>query len=172
LQAEGFAKLAIVGDSAGGGLTLSLVAWASAEAAAGRGVAPMAAAVMSPWIDLALTGSSHQTRAEEDPFITPNMLQTCAALYLGQTDPRTPEASVVYGNLTGLPPIQIHVGTAEVLLDDSLTYVAAVRAAGGVVEAHVWQDMPHVFPSSFGMLKAGEAAMGQMAGFLRQRLNG
>jgi monoterpene epsilon-lactone hydrolase len=172
MQTEGFSKLAIVGDSAGGGLSLSLLAWARAEAAAGRGMAPQAAAVMSPWIDLALTGASHQTRAEEDPFITANMMQTCAALYLGQTDPRAPEASAVYGNLTGLPPIQIHVGTAEVLLDDSRTYAAAVHAAGGAVEAHVWQDMPHVFPSSFGMLKAGEAAMGLMAGFLRQHLNG
>lgn len=172
LQAEGFIKLAIVGDSAGGGLSLSLLAWASAEAAAGRGVAPQAAAVMSPWIDLALTGDSHQIRVEEDPFITGAMMQTCAGLYLGQTDPRAPEASAVYGQLTGLPPIQIHVGTAEVLLDDSRTYAAAVHAAGGVVGAHVWQDMPHVFPSSFGMLKAGEAALGLMAGFLRQHLNG
>jgi epsilon-lactone hydrolase len=172
LQAEGFTKLAIVGDSAGGGLSLSLLAWASAEAAAGRGVAPLAATVMSPWIDLALTGDSHQTRAEEDPFITGAMMQTCAAQYLGQTDPRAPEASAVNGQLTGLPPIQIHVGTAEVLLDDSRTYAAAVHVAGGAVEAHVWQDMPHVFPSSFGTLKAGEAAMGLMAGFLHQNLNG
>jgi acetyl esterase/lipase len=172
LQAEGFTKLAIVGDSAGGGLSLSLLAWASAEAALGRGVAPTAAAVMSPWIDLALTGDSHQTQAEEDPFITANMMQTCAALYLRQTDPRAPEASAVYGKLSGLAPIQIHVGTAEVLLDDSRSYAAAVHAAGGAVEAHVWQDMPHVFLSSFGMLKAGEAAIGMMARFLRQQLNG
>lgn len=80
LQAEGFTKLAIVGDSAGGGLSLSLMAWASAEAAAGRGVAPQAAAVMSPWIDLVLTGDSHQTRAEENPFITGTMMTTCAGL--------------------------------------------------------------------------------------------
>lgn len=170
LQADGFTRLAIVGDSAGGGLSLSLLEWASAEAAAGRGAAPMACAVMSPWIDLALTGDSLQSRAEADPFLTLAMLETCARLYLGETDPTMPEASAIYGNLANLPPIQIHVGTAEILLDDSLNYAAQVHAAGGAVTAHVWHEMPHVFPSSFAMLKAGEAALGLTSAFLRGHL--
>jgi monoterpene epsilon-lactone hydrolase len=170
LQVEGFARLAIAGDSAGGGLSLSLLEWASTEAAAGQGAAPLAAVVFSPWIDLALTGDSHQSRAEADPFLKLAMQQTCAGLYLGETDPRMPEASAIYGNPANLPPIQIHVGTAEILLDDSLSYAVLVHEAGGAVTAHVWQDMPHVFPSSFAILKAGETALALTADFLRTHL--
>jgi epsilon-lactone hydrolase len=170
MQQAGYQRIAIVGDSAGGGLSLSLLEWASAEAGNGRGIAAVACAVLSPWTDLALTGESHFSRAQEDPFITPQMLKSCVALYLGQTDPLTPAASPAYGNPENLPPIQIHVGTAEVLLDDSRRFAARVHAAGGVVTAHVWQDMPHVFPSSFAFLKAGEEAMGLTSAFLRRYL--
>jgi epsilon-lactone hydrolase len=170
LEAQGFRRMMIVGDSAGGGLSLSLLEWASTEAAAGRGVAPIACVVMSPWTDLSQTGDSYASKAESDPYLTKAMLQTLSELYLGKTAPDTSAASPLYGNLAGLPPIQIHVGTNEVLLDDSLTYANRVHAAGGLVTAHVWQDMPHVFPSSFATLEAGEAAMQLMATFIRQQM--
>jgi epsilon-lactone hydrolase len=170
LQAQGIQRIVIVGDSAGGGLSLSLLNWASSEAAEGRTLAPVACVVMSPWTDLALTGSSYASKSEEDPFVTEAMLRTCAAMYLGTTDPKTAQASPVYGDLAGLPPIQMHVGTREILLDDTLNYAARVQAAGGQVAAHVWQDMPHVFPSSFNVLEAGEAAMQSMAKFIRDGL--
>ena len=170
LQAQGFRRLLVVGDSAGGGLSLSLLAWASAEAAAGRGVAPMACVVMSPWTDLTLSGDSYTSKADEEPFLTMAMAKTSVGLYLGATAPDTPAASPLYSAHTGLPPIQIHVGTREVLLDDSLSYAARVQAAGGQITGHVWQGMPHVFPSSFAMLEAGEAAMQLMTDFLTARL--
>jgi epsilon-lactone hydrolase len=170
LQAQGIQRIVIVGDSAGGGLSLCLLNWASAEAAASRTLAPVACVVMSPWTDLALTGASYASKAEEEPFLTQGILHTFSAMYLGTTDPKTAEASPIYGNLAGLPPIQMHVGTSEILLDDTLNYAARVQAAGGQVTAHVWQDMPHVFPSSFNMLEAGEAAMRLMAQFIRNQL--
>jgi len=170
LVAQGARRIVIVGDSAGGGLALVLVSVVQAEAAAGRGLAPSAAVVMSPWVDLALTGPSLVDRAEDDPLITRAMLATAAASYLGTHDPRDPLASPLYGRLAGLPPIQLHVGTREVLLDDALRYAERARAEGVDAVAHVWAGMPHVFPASIGSLDAAERALAIIAGFIADQL--
>ena len=167
LVAQGISRIVIVGDSAGGGLSLVLLSLAQAEASAGQGQAPTACVVMSPWTDMALTGASYATRADEDPFLTQAVLKTSAAHYLGTKAANHPHASPLYGDLAGLPPIQMHVGTSEVLLDDTLSFAARVRATGGDATVHVWQGMPHVFPSSFGILDAGEQAMVLMSDFIR-----
>lgn len=169
LQGLGLTRIIILGDSAGGGLSLSLLHWAVAEAEAGRGFAPAACVAISPWTDLSFMGASMKTRAEEDPFLTEAMLRSFASMYLGAQDPKSPFASPLFGARAGLPPVQIHVGTREVLLDDSTTYAALVGAAGGEVDLHVWEGMPHVFSSSFAMLDAGEAAMALMADFVRSQ---
>jgi monoterpene epsilon-lactone hydrolase len=85
-------------------------------------------------------------------------------------DPRDPLASPLYGSLVGLPPIQLHVGTSEVLLDDTRRYAERARAEGVEAVAHVWEGMPHVFPSSVGTLDAAEQAMGLMGSFLQDKL--
>lgn len=162
----GLKKIGLVGDSAGGGLALVTLALAHADAAAGRGVAPRCCAVMSPWTDLALTGSSYVSRAEEDPFVTTGMLKACADLYLGAADRTNPKASPLHGALAGLAPTQLQVGTSEVLLDDSLRYAERAQAQGGNVSVHVWQGMPHVFPSSIGVLDAAQAALAVMVSLL------
>ncbi len=171
LAAQGIKKVVLVGDSAGGGLSLVLLALAKADTDSGKGLTPRACVVMSPWTDLTLTGSSHVKRADEDPFLTQGALQATSALYLGKTDATHPLASPLHGNLAGLPPIQLHVGTSEVLLDDTLRYAEKVRAAGGDADAHVWEGMPHVFPSSVGMLDAAEQAMTIMADFIKEKLS-
>ena len=170
LLAQGVETIALVGDSAGGGLALATLALAHADAAAGIGAAPRCCVAMSPWTDLALTGSSYATRAEEDPFVTHGMLAACAAHYLGAHNPTDPTASPLHGKLSGFAPTQLHVGTSEVLLDDSLRYAERARVQGGDATVHVWQGMPHVFPSSIGVLDAAEKAMGIMAGFLMQHM--
>ncbi|MFM9971935.1 MAG: alpha/beta hydrolase fold domain-containing protein, partial [Burkholderiales bacterium] len=170
LAASGVGKIAIVGDSAGGGLALTVLALTQADADAGIGLAPTACVVMSPWTDLALTGSTYATRAEEDPFITHGMLKTSAALYLGAESPTHPLASPLYGKLAGLAPTQLHVGTSEVLLDDSLRYAQRASAQGSDATVHVWHGMPHVFPSSVGLLDASDRAMDIMTAFLTERL--
>ena len=170
LHAIGFKTIGLVGDSAGGGLALVTLALAHADAVAGQGVAPRCCVVMSPWTDLALTGSSYATRAEEDPFVTKGMLKTCAEQYLGSHAPGDPMVSPLYGALGGLAPTQVHVGTSEVLLDDSLRYVERAQSLGGAAIVHVWQNMPHVFPSSLGALDAAQGAMDIMGSFLVQHL--
>ena len=79
-------------------------------------------------------------------------------------------ASPLYGRLAGLPPIQLHVGTSEVLLDDSRRYVERARREGVDATAHIWEGMPHVFPASVGTLEAAERALDTIAAFLKEKL--
>jgi acetyl esterase/lipase len=168
---EGGAKtVAIVGDSAGGGLALVLLSLAMAKARATDGLAPCAVVALSPWTDLALTGPSYQQRAEADPVLTPEALATSAQLYLNGTSVLDPMASPLYGNVMGLPPIQIHVGVDEVLLDDARQYAEKTDAAGVETWLHVWEGMPHVFPRNVGKLSAADQAMDLIGAFLRKQL--
>jgi acetyl esterase/lipase len=170
LVAAGARTIAIVGDSAGGGLALAMLPITQAEALAGTGVGPRAAVALSPWTDLALTGPSMEERAGDDPILTPAMLAITSASYLQGHDPRDPHASPLYGRLAGLPPIQLHVGTSEVLLDDSRRYVERAHREGVDATAHIWEGMPHVFPASIGTLDAAERALETIAAFLRETL--
>ena len=168
IAGHGATSIALVGDSAGGGLTLALLALATADAA----VKPRGAAVMSPWADLALTGDSLRSRDAADPLLTRASLEACAALYLAGHDAHDPRVSPIDGDLRGLPPVRIHVGEDEILLDDSRRYAARFEAAGGDIAVHVWEGMTHVFPSSVGVLAAAGAALDDLGAFVRDRLRG
>ena len=148
--------VALVGDSAGGGLALSLL---RDETAARCGV------LLSPWTDLALTGGTIESKAAVDPMLSRAGLEAGATQYLGRGDRRDPRASPLYGRTRGTPSIQVHVGTAEVLLDDSLRLATEDR-----VEVHAWEDMPHVFPSNIGLFEASAVALDLIATFLRREL--
>lgn len=157
LAARGKQRLALCGDSAGGNLALVALAHFAAQATAAV-PAPRAALVFSPWIDLALTSPSMQTRAEADPIFTPDALASFARHYLQGQDSLAMLASPVYGALAGLPPVQVHVGDAEILLDDSVRYVAQAQAAGVAAELHLWEGLPHGFVANVtGLLGAGQA---------------
>ena len=162
---SGVGTIAVVGDSAGGGLTLALLSLVASES-----VPPVAAVVMSPWADLALTGGSLEDRADEDPLLTKDMLSKTSTSYLGGHDPRDPLASPLYGDLAGHPPIQLHVGTSEILLDDSLRYAERAHSAGVEATVHVWEGMTHVFASSVGTLEAAENALNLLGSFLFAKL--
>jgi monoterpene epsilon-lactone hydrolase len=126
---QGFSTVAITGDSAGGNLALGLLHFAAAQRAWG-GALPVAAVALSPVTDLALTGASWETRAAADPYFLRSQVAELVRSYLGGHDPADPLASLLYGKLAGLPPIRVHVGDDEVLLDDSLHYVERAVAAG------------------------------------------
>jgi acetyl esterase/lipase len=166
--APGDRRVALVGDSAGGGLALALAARVSHAAPATRRLA--AAAVMSPWLDLTLSGSSYASRAEADPVFTREVLRDIAATYLGDTHPADPLASPLFGAMEGLPPIRIDVGDDEVVLDDSLRYAARAAEAGVPVTVHVWKGMPHVFQTGLGRYAAAERSMDAIGAFLREHL--
>jgi acetyl esterase/lipase/pimeloyl-ACP methyl ester carboxylesterase len=170
LASAGFSRLAIAGDSAGGGLALILAArmvQATRELAALR---PVAVCVISPWTDLALTSDSISTRAKHDPILSQQGLEDARQLYLGQASARSPRVSPLYGDLAGLPPLQIHVGEDEILLDDSRRFADQSLRSGSDAELHVWQGMVHVFPANLALLQAAREALDIAGKFLRRHL--
>lgn len=159
-------RVALAGDSAGGGLTVAVLL---ALRDAGQPL-PAAAVCISPWFDLALTGESMRTRAELDPMVRPEQLQLMADIYLAGADPRTPLASPLHGELSGLPPMLIQVGTAEVLLDDSTRFSAAAREAGVDVTLETWDEMIHVWHAFAVILPEGRQAIDRIGEYLLTRL--
>lgn len=162
LVSQGFTHIAIAGDSAGGGLALALAAFVSTQ----RAMKPVAAVAISPWADMTASGDSFTSRAAADPMLDRMKIARCASLYLAGAEPEDPRASPVFGTFSGLPPILIHVGEDEVLLDDSVRYVEQVEQAGGSAELHVWEGMLHVFTSNIAMLEAARAAVSGIGTFL------
>jgi len=90
--------------------------------------------------------------------------------YVRETDPKNPLVSPLYGDLAGLPPIRVHVGDDEVLLDDSLRYVERATAAGVDAKLDVWMGMPHGFVIGIGKLKAATESLDAIGAFLTKRL--
>jgi acetyl esterase/lipase len=159
-------RVALAGDSAGGGLTVAcLVALRD-----GGDALPAAGVCISPWVDLALTGESMTAAAIVDPMLSRESVAMMAHAYLAGADPRTPTASPLYADLTGLPPLLVQVGTAERLLDDSTRFAARARAAGVRVDLETWDDMIHVWHAFAPLLPEAEQAIDRIAGYLRERL--
>lgn len=169
LVERGIKKIALTGDSAGGNLALVLLSIATKQAASG-GIAPVGATVLSPVTDLALTGETFETRAEAGPYFIRSQVAGLVRSYLGETDPKNPLASPLYGNLTGLPAIRVHVGDDEVLLEDSFRYVERAVAAGVDATLDVWMGMAHGFVTGVGRLKAATEALSAIGKFLNERL--
>jgi epsilon-lactone hydrolase len=169
LVQKGVTKIVVTGDSAGGNLALVLLSIASARDFSG-GIPPMGAVAFSPVTDLALTGESYDTRAEADPFFTRSQVAGLVRSYLGETDPKNPLASPLYGELSGLPPIRVHVGDDEVLLDDSRRYVERAVNAGLDAKLDVWMGMPHGFVTNVGGFNAATQALKASGAFLNERL--
>lgn len=161
-------RMAIAGDSAGGGLTLAtLVALRD-----GGDPLPATAICISPWVDLESNSNSMKTKADVDPLVKPETLQAMARLYLGKNDPRTPLAAPLHADLRNLPPLLLLVGSSERLLDDALRIEEHCKAAGGDVRLEVWQDMIHCWPLFASILAEGQQAIDRMGAFLREHLIG
>ncbi len=159
-------RLALAGDSAGGGLSVALMSQLKSLELP----LPKAAVLMSPWADLANTGESVSRFAAKDAMISPQAVEKFASLYLGDQDPKHPLASPLYADLSGLPPIQVLVGSEEVLLSDSERLVAGIISAGGQADLAVWPKMPHVFPILAGVIPEGRRAVDDMSAFIRRHL--
>src|ERR1700694_1059651 len=166
---KGIKKIAVTGDSAGGNLALVLFSIACGQTYLGD-LAPVGAVAISPVTDLALTGESYETRAEADPYFTRSQAAGLVASYLGHADPKDPLASPLYRDLSGLPPIRVHVGDDEVLLDDSRRYVERAVAVGVAAELDVWMGMPHGFVTGIGQFDAARQSLGAIGAFLSEEL--
>jgi monoterpene epsilon-lactone hydrolase len=162
-------RIAITGDSAGGNLALIL-----ASRIAGNDVPAKATLVgvvaLSPVTDLTLSGATYETRADADPLFTRAQVSELVHSYLRGADPKHPHASPLHAPLSGLPPVRVHVGDDEVLLDDSREYVQRAFAAGIDARVDVWMGMPHGFPGRIGTLKASGEALEAIGVFLGEKL--
>lgn len=165
LLGQGFApeRVAVAGDSAGGGLAVA----AMLDLKAAGEPLPAAAVCLSPWFDLAGTGESIRTRASLDPSIRSSDLDFVARCYLGPADPETPTASPLYGDLAGLPPILIQVGTDEILLDDSRRFEQRAGREGVPVQLEIWDDMFHVWHAYARFIPEARRAIEKIGEFLR-----
>lgn len=167
LAERGIQRIVVTGDSAGGNLALALLLLVAAEPAA---IQPSGAVLFSPITDLAMTGSSWQTRAEADPLFVREQAAELIQAYLNGHDPKDPLASPLYGNFVGLPPVRVQVGDDEVLLDDSVRFVERAVAAGIDAQLDVWEGMPHGFVGSIGQTQAAASALSAIGEFLASRL--
>ena len=133
----------VMGDSAGGGLSVAALIAFGRENIPG----PAAAVCLSPWADLTMTADSYTRCATSDPFLDRDTLSRSAQSYLAGTDPRDALASPVFAGreLDGLAPILIQAAAGEVLADDAATLAANIEAAGGEVELELWPDLTHVW---------------------------
>ena len=140
---KGYAEqdIALCGDSAGGGLTLAL---ALKLRDLGRPL-PGALVLISPWTDLTESNETHFTKTSDDPLLSSEELRENALLYAGEEDLQNPYISPLFGDFTGLPPTLIHVGTNEVLLDDSRQLATRMDACGVEVDIDIYEGMWHVW---------------------------
>lgn len=159
-------RLAIAGDSAGGGLTIATLVSAKQKSVP----MPAAAAVISPWVDLTNAAPSYRLRAERDPMISRDRIDVFANHYLAGQDAKSPLASPLYADLKNLPPLLIQVGSEEVLHDDATQLYD--RAIGAGVEATLesWGEMIHVWHFFHPMLSRGREAIDRIGQFLRTRM--
>jgi acetyl esterase/lipase len=155
-------RIAIAGDSAGGGLAVATIVAARDRAHP----LPGCCVLLSPWVDLTLGGSVQADQGFDylypescREWVTPRYYRG----ELGQSDPRV---SPLFADLRGLPPLLILAGEAEVLADDSRRFASRAVEAGVEVHLHLEPDEVHVYPAFWELNPRAQAALGRIAGFL------
>jgi acetyl esterase/lipase len=154
------------GDSAGGGIEIGTLIKLRDD-----GIPlPAACVAFSPSLDMTISGESHRTRSKADPCIPKGSCATYCDYYVGNGDPKNPYASPLFGDLTGLPPIMIHVGNDEVMRDDSTLFGEKADSYGVEVHVKVWKGMFHCFPLLAPMFEEATEAMRQVSAFIRNNM--
>ena len=161
-------RVAIAGDSAGGGLVVSAMI-AIRDAGLPQ---PACGWCISPWVDLEALGETMSTKASADPTVQKAGILDMARLYLNGADPRLPLAAPIYANLAGLAPLLIQVGAMETLLDDAIRLAKIAGASDVRVDLQIWPEMIHVWHLFHPELKAGLRAIEQGGSFVRAIMSG
>ena len=167
LLSQGLSEADIVvgGDSAGGGLALSMLL-ALREANARM---PLAAVLMAPWTDLTVSSPSYETLRDKDPTITREGLREAGLWYAGNRDPADPMLSPLFADPSGLPPLLIHAGGDEVMVDDSVLFAERAQAAGVETVLKVWPGLWHVFQVQSHVPEAAQA-IAEIGAFVREQM--
>jgi monoterpene epsilon-lactone hydrolase len=155
--------IVVAGDSAGGGLALSLMVALKADGAA----LPKSAALFSPWTDLAVTGGSTRENEGRDAIFSRGMLRAAARNYLAGERGTNPLASPLYADLSGLPPLLIHVGADELLRDDSLRLAQRAQESGVEARIEVWPGVPHGWQLAAAFMPEARRSLALAADFLK-----
>lgn len=156
-------QIVVAGDSAGGGIAVALLLKARDEGLP----LPGAGVLLSPWVDLAMTGDSLVSRAPMDVRQDPTGTRWCAGQFLVGQDPCDPFASPLYGDLTGLPPLYIQAGDWDILVDDSHRLADKARRARVEVRLEVFPEMLHAFQIWAGNLPEADEAVARLGEYLR-----
>jgi monoterpene epsilon-lactone hydrolase len=168
LAERGVRSIALTGDSAAGNLGLALASRVTNEAVS-TDATLVAVGLLSPVADLAVSGTTYETRADANPpFMRPQVAELVHS-YLAGADAEQPLASPLYSRLTGMAPVRIPVGDDDVLLDSSLRFVACAAAAGVDARLDASMGMPHGHAASIGRLKAAKA-LDALRAFVVERL--
>jgi acetyl esterase/lipase len=154
--------LVVGGDSAGGGMALAVMQRARAEGLP----MPRAAVLLSPWVDLTATAGATIDSNHHLDYLSGPMLVSAIGDYLGEQDPAHPEASPIYADLSGLPPLLIHSGGGEIFLDQNVRLAERARAAGVQVVHEVTDGMVHVF-QLVGPVQAARTAIRAIGSYVR-----
>lgn len=160
-------RVAVMGDSAGGGLTLVLLMKLRDK----KLPLPACAVCLSPWTDLTLSNPTHRDNREKDPMMQNTILRDCAAHYVQESRPSDPGISPQFGTFSQLPPLLIQAGTEEVLLDDSRVCAEKAAAAGTNVELQVWPGMIHDFQMWAKVLPDSRKAIRDIGRFMEKHIS-
>ncbi len=159
-------KIAIGGDSAGGGLTLATTLRLREEGTP----LPAALFLISPWTDLTFSGESIQTRKLVDPIFSVNGDFIYTSPYIGKDSPTNPLISPIFGDLRGFPPTLIHVGNDEILLDDSTRLEGKLKEAGSKVQLKIWDQMWHVFQAFAPWVPEAQTSINEIGEFIFRQI--
>ena len=169
LRGEGYAarQIAVGGDSAGANLTLALVG----ELKRVDEDLPGCLWLLSPWVDLTMSGATLTSKSAVDPLIQKGYLEELAKAFApAGMDRKDPRLSPLYADLKGLPPILIQIGSAETLLDDAVRLASAAGAADVSTTLEIWPHMIHAWPLWNARLEPGRRALGHAGAFFREHL--
>jgi monoterpene epsilon-lactone hydrolase len=159
------AAIFVAGDSAGGGLSLSLLVRLRDSAA----VMPNGSFQLSPWTDLTVSGSSVDDNYGRDLWFTRKHLEVWARFYVGREDARAPYISPVFADLSGLPPLLLLVGADELLLDDTLRVRDAATSVGTDVRVLIGKGMQHDWPLTLPWLDESKHAWNTIRRFVEEQ---
>jgi monoterpene epsilon-lactone hydrolase len=169
LRRDGYAanQIAVGGDSAGANLALALV---EELKRAGENL-PGCLWLLSPWVDLTMSGATLTSKSAVDPIIQRGYLEELATAFApAGMDRKDPRVSPLYADLKGLPPTLIQIGSAETLLDDAVRLAAAAGAVDVRASLEIWPHMIHAWPLWNARLEPGRRALAHAGAFLREHL--
>ena len=157
-------NISIAGDSAGGALS---IATSISLRDTGEPL-PASIACISPWIDLEMSGNSIKTHAKIDPLLNLQLLKIMASNYIGDNDPCSPLISPIYADLRGISPLLIHVGSDEMLLDDSTRIAEKAKNAEVDVTLKIYDQMWHAWHLNVRLMPEAKNAIEELGSFIRK----